>query len=297
MPLSNPAPVFKASLLTASTTTPKLLLVDDTELIRNALKIILQGNGFDVTAAANVNDALKLISQENFDVLISDLHMPLPGDGLTVVSAMRNANPKAVTLIYSSHPAMQQATDAILLQADDVLVKPMAAELLVKTIWERLAKTTEPEKAAIADLATILEEGTQATIDDWLTHVEAVPEIIKVALSGEERCAYLPHLFSDLVARLRNPLPLGTRALVSSAAEQHGHLRREQRYTAPMMVEESRMLQVSIFQHLQKNLFRINFSTLLVDVMAIADEVDSQLAQQMTAYIAESKIDGLPTAA
>ena len=42
------------------------------------------------------------------------------------------------------------------------------------------------------------------------------------------------------------------------------------------------MLQVSIFQALQNNLQAVDFSLLLVDVMAIADEVDSQLAQAMT---------------
>lgn len=293
MPLRDPVSVFKASLRTVSgaAAKPRLLLVDDTELIRTALTIILQLNGFDVTVAENVNDALKLIGAESFDVLLSDLHMPLPGDGLTVVSAMRNANPKAVTLIYSAHPAMKQATEAILLQADDILVKPMAADLLVKTIWERLAKGTALDKVAIADVATILEEGTQATIDDWLTHVDEEPEVISVGMSGEERCAHLPHLFSDLVTRLRSPLPLGTRALVSPAAEKHGRTRRDQGYTAAMMVEESRMLQVSIFQTLENNLFRIDFSTLLVNVMSIADEVDSQLAQQMSSYIAESNVD------
>jgi len=55
-----------------------------------------------------------------------------------------------------------------------------------------------------------------------------------------------------------------------------------------MLVEESRMLQVSIFQTLQNNLSTVDFSLLLVDVMAIADEVDSQLAQAMASYIAES---------
>jgi DNA-binding response OmpR family regulator len=299
MPLRDPVSVFKATLLSVdgSATKPRLLLVDDTELILSALSIILRLNGFEVTVAANVNDALKLIGEESFDVLLSDLHMPQPGDGLTVVSAMRHANPKAVTLIYSAHPAMKEATAAILLQADDILVKPMAADLLVKTIWERLAKGTALEKVAVADVATILEEGTTATIDDWLAHVNAEPEVITIAISSEERIAHLPHLFSDLVARLRNPLPLGTRALVSPAAAQHGHVRREQGYSAAMIVEESRMLQVSIFQTLENNLFRIDFSKLLVAVMTIADEVDSQLAQQMTCYIAESKIDGLPTAA
>jgi hypothetical protein len=64
-----------------------------------------------------------------------------------------------------------------------------------------------------------------------------------------------------------------------------------------MMVEESRMLQVSIFQTLQDNLHRVDFSLLLVGVMAIADEVDSQLAQAMAAYVSESKVDGFPVTA
>jgi hypothetical protein len=51
-----------------------------------------------------------------------------------------------------------------------------------------------------------------------------------------------------------------------------------------MIVEESRMLQVSIFHTLQNNLFRVDFSLVLVDVMTIADEVDSQLCQAMQSF-------------
>ncbi len=51
-----------------------------------------------------------------------------------------------------------------------------------------------------------------------------------------------------------------------------------------MIVEESRMLQVSIFQILQNNLARVDFSLVLVDVMTIADEVDSQLCQAMQTF-------------
>jgi hypothetical protein len=71
-------------------------------------------------------------------------------------------------------------------------------------------------------------------------------------------------------------------------------MRRKQGYSAAMMVEESRMLQVSIFQCLQKNLASIDFSVLLIGVMTIADEVDSQLSQAMKSYIAESISDALP---
>jgi hypothetical protein len=61
-----------------------------------------------------------------------------------------------------------------------------------------------------------------------------------------------------------------------------------------MMVEESRILQVTIFHTLQKNLDTIDFSVLLLSVMTIADEVDSQFSLAMASYIAESTQDALP---
>jgi len=275
---------------------PRLLLVDDNDSLRLSLQLVLQRNGFDVSVAANVNEALRLIGSQTFDALLSDLHMPQPGDGLTVVSAMRNANPKAVTLIFSGYPAMKEATAAILGQADGILVKPLSVEKLVATIrdWIERGPTAATPLRVLAD---IMEQETMTTIADWLVRVDAEPEVIWVKLSDADRSSHLPQFFRDLVFRLRFPLPLGTRALVSAAAEEHGLLRRKQGYTAAMMVEESRMLQVSIFQMLQNNLEKVDFSLLLVGVMAVADEVDSQLAQQVSSYGAESKVDDLPVSA
>ncbi len=276
---------------------PRLLLVDDDDTVRKTLSTILEGGGFIVSTAASVNEALKLISSQTFDALLSDLHMPGAGDGLTVVSAMRHFCPKAVTIIFSGYPEMKEAAAAILMQADEILVKPMSPPVLIQTIKERLKAGSTAAGRVTQTVAYILEQDTQITIDDWLLRVSEEPDVITVKLSPEKRSAHLPHLFRDLVTRLRKPLPLGTRALVSTSAAEHGLIRRKQGYTAAMVVEESRMLQVSIFQTLQNNLHRVDFSLLLLGVMAIADEVDSQLAQAMASYIAEAKIDLLPAEA
>jgi hypothetical protein len=55
-----------------------------------------------------------------------------------------------------------------------------------------------------------------------------------------------------------------------------------------MIIEESRILQVSIFDTLQKNLSSVDFSLLLTDVMTIADEVDSQLKQTITSFMEQA---------
>jgi hypothetical protein len=144
------------------------------------------------------------------------------------------------------------------------------------------------------NVANVLERETPATIDNWYGRVEKENDLITVPLNRDQRCAHLPEMFRDIVRRLRSPLPLGTRALTSDAAHNHGCLRREQGYTAAMMVEESRMLQVSIFQTLQLHVKDEKADELLLDVMAIADEVDSQLAQAMTSYISEASEDSMP---
>jgi DNA-binding response OmpR family regulator len=272
---------------------PRVLVVDDDISLLLTLELILGQDGFQTVTASNVKDALQHISSQAFDVLLTDLHMPQAGDGLTLVSAMHHANPQAITIILSAYPEMKQAAEAILQQPDDILLKPLAVATLAATIRARLNQKRGPARA-VDTVATILEEGTAATISDWLVRVDSERHLFSVHLADKDRSSHLPQLFHDLVSRLRNPLPLGHHALESPTATAHGKARREQGYTAAMLVEESRMLQVSIFQTLQNNLFRVNFSLLLVGVMAIADEVDSQLAQSMSGYIAESKTELVP---
>ena len=267
---------------------PKVLLVDDDPAFRDTVDLILKSSGFDVVMASGVNDALKLIASETFDILLSDLHMPYAGDGLTVVSAMRHANPKAATFILSAYPEMKQAVAAILRQTDGVLTKPIAANKLVKTIRERLNRDIAPEPRPVEDLTTILERETQSTIQDWLNYVDLNPLLLTVPLDDDERCAHLPQLFRELVAHMRNPPPLGGFTPATPAAAEHGRHRHQQGYTAAMLIEESRLLRVSIFQTIENNLHRVDFSKLLLDIMSVDDEVDSQLAQQMNGYFSDT---------
>jgi YesN/AraC family two-component response regulator len=272
----------------------KILLVDDDEMVRLTLSDILEESGFAVTTAANVPEALKYISSQSFEVLLSDLHMPGAGDGLTVVSAMRHANPKAVTILLSAFPEMDAAAHAILLQADEILVKPMNVETLVTAIKQRLASGSPGMRVVVETVAAILERSAESTIGEWFKRIETDKKVMSVSMSYEQRCGHLPQLFRDLVSRLLASKPIGSKELISDAAAQHGLNRRRQGYSAAMMVEESRMLQVTIFDTLQQNLATIDFSVLLIGVMTIADEIDSQLSQAMDSYTAESVEDALP---
>jgi CheY-like chemotaxis protein len=271
----------------------KLLLVDDDEAVRYMLAAVLEKHGYEVTTAASVPEALKLITAGSYDVLLSDLHMPGRGDGLTVVSAMRHANPKAITILLSAFPEMDAAAQAILLQTDQILVKPMNIPALIEAIEQRLASGPPPSRV-IESVATILEYSIESTIEAWYERVKRNKKLTSVSMSREQRVGHIPKILIDLVHRLRSFKSLGSSELVSAAAEEHGRFRRQQGYSAAMLVEESRMLQVSIFETLQKNLASIDFSILLNAVMTIADEVDAQLSQAMDSYMEESLLEAAP---
>jgi DNA-binding response OmpR family regulator len=265
------------------TVRPRILLVDDDEVVREMLKELLEMNQFLVTTAGNVPEAIHLIDTQPFDVLLSDLHMPAAGDGFTVISAMRHKNPKAVTLLFTSFPALKEAMDAILLQADEILVKPMPLPELVSVIRGRLDKRGTRQPTNIERVAAILERDAHITIANWLSAVNSDKELTRIQLNDDQRTGHLPQLIRELVQRLRVPRSLGTNQ-ASKGAVLHGKVRRSQGYAIPMIIEESRILQVSIFNTLHNNLRFVDFSLLLIDVMAIADECDSQLKQTIVSF-------------
>jgi DNA-binding NtrC family response regulator len=117
----------------------RVLLVDDDDAVRSMMNVTLESKGFDVVAAASVTEALRRISTETFDVLITDLHMPNPGDGFTVVTAMRHSQPDALTLLVSGYPDVQSAMAAILLEADEIIVKPFDVAQLAELVREKMS--------------------------------------------------------------------------------------------------------------------------------------------------------------
>jgi DNA-binding response OmpR family regulator len=274
----------------------KVLLVDDDHAVREMMTVTLEHKGFAVVAAANVTEALKLISTESFDVLITDLHMPNPSDGFAVITAMRHSQPKALTLLVSGYPDVKSSIDAILLEADEIIVKPFEIRKLADLVHDKLLTRTPAVPTPKERVAGILQRSTSLIVEDWLIRVKKNKELSRIALGDKERTGYLPKLIADLIVRLRSPhitVEEGD-SIGSPAAVAHGKLRRSQGYTSAMLVQDSRILQVTLFGTLQKNLGALDFSLLLPDVMTIADEVDSQLTQAMEGYM---DVAGQPAAA
>ena len=265
----------------------RVLLVDDDDAVRAMMNEALERKGFEVVAAANVTEALRRIATESFDVLITDLHMPEPGDGFTVVTAMRHSQPNALThagqrlprraKCHGRHPSRGGRNHR-------------------ETIRDWAAHRTRPtKKCSIANLLTGWTRREWARycsdvlhiVEGWLERAKQSSELNRLPLSDEERTGHLPKLVEDLAVRLSKSSATAkdSDAIFSAAAVAHGKLRYLQGYTPAMLVHESRILQVTIFGTLQSNLNSLDFSLLLPDVMTIADEVDAQLTQSMDSFM------------
>jgi DNA-binding response OmpR family regulator len=265
----------------------KILLVDDDDAVRAVMVATLEHNGFDVVAAASVTEALRRITTERFDVLITDLHMPNPGDGFTVVTAMRHSQPEVLTLLVSGYPDLKSAMAAILLEADEIIVKPFEVGRLADLVREKMLARKPAARLEKERVGVILQRCLASIVEDWLVRAKQSNELSGLALSDEERTGHLSKLVEDLAFRLGQGSATTEKSNAddSPSAAAHGKLRYLQGYTPAMLVHESRILQVTIFGTLQSNLNYLDFSLLLPDVMTIADEVDSQLTQSMNSYM------------
>jgi YesN/AraC family two-component response regulator len=266
----------------------RILLVDDDDAVRDVMDELLQFNGFKVVAVASVAEALTCIATASFDVLITDLHMPNPGDGFTVISAMRHSQPEAVTVLLSGYPDVKSAMEAIVLEADEIIVKPADIKHLAELVRGRLLLKKTARQPTKETVSTILLRCSDRIVKDWLQRVQENRESNHLQLSDDERTGHLPKLIEDLVVRLNMHVTTtkDSDAAPSPAASEHGRLRHKQGYTPEMLVHESRILQVTLFGTLKDNMDALDFSSLLPDVMTIADEVDAQLTQSMGSYMA-----------
>jgi len=120
---------------------PRVLIVDDDEVVRLSYQRSLQTTRCDVEAVANGEDALRAVAQQSFDVLLLDLRMP-GMDGMAVLKAVKQTSPKSEVIVITGYPTVESAKQAVQLGAYDYLAKPVGpAEVINATSGALTQKT------------------------------------------------------------------------------------------------------------------------------------------------------------
>jgi DNA-binding NtrC family response regulator len=117
---------------------PVILVADDDRLVARAIARRLEHAGFEVATSSDGREALLSLSQRTFDLVISDLSMPLAG-GLAILESVHRNQPDLPVIIMSGDLSGQSAARAFALGAFRCLEKPIEPDRLIQVVGVALA--------------------------------------------------------------------------------------------------------------------------------------------------------------
>lgn len=262
----------------------RLLIVDDERTILDTLETIFRQHGYRVVAAGSVPEALQAISRESFDVLIADLNIGQPGDGFTVVSALRRTQPDFIALILTGYPAFDTALQAIREQVDDFLVKPIhPLELLQKvesTVRSHEKHVPLPSKRA-SDVLRLDRDKLVDAVRVWL---RAESNKLGKKIADEELVDHLPGVIDEL-CRSVDEDEGQTSPTAQYAATSHGDLRARQGFDLMFLYNESTIIRRSVLNSIHNNLLLLNLSYLFLDLTRMSDSLDRQWQLSIQSFL------------
>ena len=108
----------------------KILIIDDEEIVRRSYTRALAGKQCSVRAVSNGPDALQVMDEHAFDVVLLDQRMP-GMDGMEVLRAIKARWPESEVIMITGFPAIDSAKEAVALGAYDYLAKPIGPDEVI----------------------------------------------------------------------------------------------------------------------------------------------------------------------
>lgn len=167
---------------------PKILIVDDEEMIRETLKDILQSEKYQVEEARDGAEAIGLIKKNTFDVILCDIKMPKV-DGMEVLEKTMEVSPDTPFIMISGHGTIETAVEATKKGAFDFIAKPPDLNRLLITIRNAMEKSdliteTKTLKRRVSKTRDIIGESNAIThIKETIDKV--APTEARVLITGE----------------------------------------------------------------------------------------------------------------
>jgi CheY-like chemotaxis protein len=122
-----------------------MLVIEDEDIMREALVDYFSGEGHMVDKAADGDNALKKINFINYDIMIIDLRLP-GRDGLSVLKEVRARNPKAKVIMITAYPTLETEEEARLSGAIDYITKPFELDYIETLIRQSYEVEIVPEE-------------------------------------------------------------------------------------------------------------------------------------------------------
>jgi DNA-binding response OmpR family regulator len=262
----------------------RILFVDDEPNLRLTFPAILGMHGFEVRAAGTVAQALMEITTRTFDILISDLNIGEPGDGFTVVSAMRRTQPDCINFILTGFPAFENALAAIQRQVDDFLVKPARIEELVELIQEKLRDRQPSTPMVPIRLSNLLRGKLEEIRESVVGRMKSDPALGAIAMSDEERAGQLTGMILEIANQLDSQSPDAPTQVALDLSREHGANRLKAGYMISMLVSDTVMVEGVVYDLVRQHLLMLDTSNLVIELKRFNNSLDVQLQQAVQAF-------------
>ncbi|MEE8137475.1 MAG: sigma-54 dependent transcriptional regulator, partial [Thermoanaerobaculia bacterium] len=120
----------------------RILVVEDRDSLRKLLDRALRQEGYQVESAADASDGIRLLREQPFDLVLTDLKLP-SGSGIEVLEASREAQPHVPVVVLTAYGTVHTAVEAMKLGAADFLEKPVEIDDLFRLTAALLAGEVE----------------------------------------------------------------------------------------------------------------------------------------------------------
>src|SRR5215470_5190646 len=119
--------------------TPTILVVEDDGESRAAMLKILEGVGYKTMEADNGQQALDLVLEDDIDILVTDLRLPVM-DGVELLKRAKSANQEIEVILITGHGTVEVAVEAIKEGAYDFITKPIKKAQLLHAVEKAAEK-------------------------------------------------------------------------------------------------------------------------------------------------------------
>ena len=186
---------------------PDILIAEDEDVLRRNLTFIMNSSGYTAVSARTSSDAIELLRKKHFDVVITDLVMPVKGGGELIKYVFEN-RPEVAVIIITAYPSTDSAINAVKKGVFDYFTKPFKTEEILNAVRRAIEQKKEVpftwEKLKRFDITKREESLLRLFVEEGMSENKEIAERLGIKITTVKH--HLENLYNKFNAKNRTSL-------------------------------------------------------------------------------------------